>query len=62
MRKKTFDCVEMMHEDAARLQRKLAGMSEAERAAYWKQQNAALRAEIRAAKRAAQPAKTRRAS
>jgi hypothetical protein len=62
MKKKTFDCVEMMHEGARLLQDKLAGMSEVERAAYWKQQNAALRAEIRAARKTTQPAKSRSAS
>ena len=34
-KKKTFDCVEMMHEGQAAVTRKLAGMSREEQREYW---------------------------
>ena len=43
MRKKTFDCVEMMHEGARQVQAETAGMSRQELLAYWREQTRALR-------------------
>jgi hypothetical protein len=34
-KKKTFDCVEMMHEGQAEVAKKLAGMSPEEQRKYW---------------------------
>ena len=41
-RKKRFDCVEMMHQGAARLRKELAGKSLEEQAAYWREKTEAL--------------------
>ena len=38
--KKKFDCVEMMHEGARKIQEQLKGKSVEERVAYWREQNA----------------------
>lgn len=40
---KTFDCVEMMHEGQAEVQRRLAGMSPKERQEYWHKRTQELR-------------------
>ena len=40
--KKRFDCVEMMHQGAARVREQLAGKSLEERAAYWRAKTQAL--------------------
>ncbi len=41
--KKTSDCVEMMHQGAARVQAETAGMTREELLAYWREQTRALR-------------------
>ncbi len=41
---KPFDCVEMMHQGAARVREDLAGKSLEEQAAYWRAKTEALRA------------------
>ncbi len=41
-RKKRFDCVEMMHEGAARVREELAGKSPEEQADYWHKSTQAL--------------------
>ncbi len=41
--KREFDCVEMMHEGAAQVQRELEGKSREEQAAYWRESNESLR-------------------
>jgi hypothetical protein len=51
MKKKPFDCVEMMHQGAARLRKKLAGMTEAQELDYWREQTAELRRKAKAAKK-----------
>jgi hypothetical protein len=43
MRKKAFDCVEMMHRAAQRIYRETKGMTRAEELAYWRGKEAALR-------------------
>lgn len=43
MKKKTFDCVEMMHKGAERVRRQVEGLSIEEELAYWRQQTEALR-------------------
>lgn len=43
MKKKTFDCVEMMHKGAERVRQQVEGMTIEEEAAYWQQQTEALR-------------------
>jgi hypothetical protein len=43
MKKKTFDCVEMMHKGAERVRRQVEGMTIEEELAYWRQQTDALR-------------------
>ncbi len=37
---KTFDCVEMMHREAARIYEETKGMSVQEELAYWRQRHA----------------------
>ncbi|MHB0935923.1 MAG: hypothetical protein ACYDCO_12555 [Armatimonadota bacterium] len=37
-KKKTFDCVEMMHKGAERIRRQVEGMTVEEELAYWRQQ------------------------
>jgi hypothetical protein len=37
MKKKTFDCVEMKHQAQERIRRELAGASQEEELAYWRQ-------------------------
>ena len=44
MKKKTFDCVEMMHEGQAELQKKLDGMTAQEQREYWRKRTQELRA------------------
>jgi hypothetical protein len=39
---KHFDCVEMMHQGAARVRKELAGKSLEEQAAYWRAKTRAL--------------------
>jgi hypothetical protein len=39
---KDFDCVEMMHEGAARVREELAGKTLEEQAAYWRAKTSAL--------------------
>lgn len=41
--KKTFDCVDMKHRAAEKLQAKLAGMTLDEQVAYWEERGAELR-------------------
>jgi len=41
--KKTFDCVEMMHEGQADVQRKLAGTTPEEQREYWRKRTEELR-------------------
>jgi hypothetical protein len=41
-KKKRFDCVEMMHQGAARVQTELAGKSVEERVAYFRESTQAL--------------------
>jgi len=41
-KKKRFDCVEMMHQGAARLRKELAGKSAKEQAIYWRKSTEAL--------------------
>ena len=41
--KKTFDCVEMMHQGAERVRQEIRGMTQEEELAYWRQQTEALR-------------------
>jgi hypothetical protein len=41
--KKTFDCVEMMHEGQAEVRRKLAGMTPEEQREYWRKRTEELR-------------------
>jgi len=41
-KKKHFDCVEMMHQGAARVREELAGKSLEEQAAYWRKSTQAL--------------------
>lgn len=41
--KKAFDCVEMMHEGQAELQRKLDGMTAQEQREYWRKRTEDLR-------------------
>ncbi len=50
MKKKTFDCVEMMHQGAARVQAETAGMTEEEELKFWAQRTKALLARQRAAR------------
>jgi hypothetical protein len=40
--KKRFDCVEMMHQGAARVRQDLAGKSLEQQAAYWRERTQAL--------------------
>ncbi len=42
IKKKHFDCVEMMHQGAARVREELAGKSLEEQAAYWSESTHAL--------------------
>jgi len=42
--KKTFDCVEMMHEGQAEVRRKLAGTTPEEQRGYWRKRTEELRA------------------
>jgi hypothetical protein len=42
--KKTFDCVEMKHQGAERVQARLEGMTREEQLAYWEQRGRVLRA------------------
>jgi hypothetical protein len=44
MKKKAFDCVEMMHEGAEYVRHQVEGMTLEEEAEYWRQQTEALRA------------------
>jgi len=37
--KKSFDCVEMMHEGALRIHEELKGKTREEQLAYWRRQN-----------------------
>ena len=46
-KKKRFDCVEMMHEGAARVQEELAGLTLDEQAAYWEESQLAFTTSIR---------------
>ena len=39
MTKKSFDCVEMMHEGALRIYEETKDMTEEEELAYWRRQN-----------------------
>ncbi len=39
--KKSFDCVEMMHEGALRIYEELRGKTREEQLAYWRQRNEA---------------------
>ncbi len=41
--KKSFDCVEMMHQGAERVRHEVEGMTLEEELAYWRQQTEALR-------------------
>ena len=43
MKKKTFDCVEMMHKGAERVRQQVEGMTMEEELAYWRRQTEALR-------------------
>ena len=43
MKTKTFDCVEMMHQGAKRVQESLKGMTVAEQLAYWQKGTAEMR-------------------
>jgi len=43
MKKKTFDCVEMMHKGAERIRQEVEGMTIEEELEYWRQQTEALR-------------------
>ena len=43
--KKTFDCVEMMHEGGARIHEELKGMTREEKVAYWRARDEAARRE-----------------
>lgn len=43
MKKKAFDCVDMMHEGQAILNRKLAAMSPQEQREYWRKRTEELR-------------------
>lgn len=59
-KKKTFDCVEMMHRGALRIRNALKGKSREEQLAYWKRQNEEARVEhkrLRQAPSAGGPAK-----
>ena len=47
-KKKTFDCVEMMHRSALRIHNELKGKTREEQLAYWKQKNEEARAEHQA--------------
>lgn len=42
-KKKTFDCVDMMHQGAEHVRRQVEGMTREEELAYWRQQTDALR-------------------
>ena len=56
MKKKAFDCVEMMHEGQAEVTKKLAGMSPEEQREYWHKRTEELRdlqRQIRQQKRSA---------
>ena len=56
MKKKAFDCVEMMHEGQAEVTKKLAGMSPEEQRKYWHKRTEELRdlqRQIRQQKRSA---------
>lgn len=56
-KKKTFDCVEMMHEGQAELQKKLDGMTVREQRDYWRKRTQELRAlqeQMRSQQRSAQ--------
>ncbi|MHB9024973.1 MAG: hypothetical protein ACYC7E_12510 [Armatimonadota bacterium] len=43
MKKRTFDCVEMMHQGAKFVRRQVEGMSLEEEAEYWRQQTEKLK-------------------
>ena len=43
MKKKTFDCVEMMYKGAERIRQQVEGLTMEEELAYWHQQTEALR-------------------
>ena len=45
-KKKTFDCVEMMHRGASRIYEETKGMSVEEELAYWRQRHAAALKEL----------------
>lgn len=47
---KTFDCVEMKHNAAEKIQEKLTGMSSEEQLEYWQERTEVLRKRIEAAK------------
>ena len=54
---KTFDCVEMMHREAARIYEETKGMSVQEELAYWRQRHAQALKELSAARSTSTSAK-----
>lgn len=55
MKTKTFDCVEMMHREAARIYEETKGMSVQEELAYWRQRHAQALEELSASRPTATP-------
>jgi hypothetical protein len=51
MRKKAFDCVEMMHAGAAKVRAETRGMSMDQQVAYWRKRTDVLRRVQRGARR-----------
>lgn len=49
-KRKKFDCVEMMHQGAEKLQAEIAGMTLEEEVAYWRKRTQELRERQRAAR------------
>lgn len=51
-KKKTFDCVEMMHRGALRIHEETKGMTVEEELAYWRERHAEAIAELKQAREA----------
>jgi len=51
MKNKEFDCVEMMHRGAQKVQRQIKGMTLEQEMAYWKERSGILRKSMEAVKK-----------